>query len=104
MDRAQQKLYLNKKIEDTTDALKQKAQSYKDLGRDALLIGGVLVFAYSLFQLFNDEEEEEDKVESTSKGDSFITTSLKGIATSVLLAIAKEKLMEYIESLDKNEK
>lgn len=102
MDRAQQKLVLHKKIEDTTEALKQKAQDYKELGRDALLIGGVLVLGYSLFQLFSDDDEEQE-IETTEKSESFISSSLKGVASSILLALAKEKLMEYIESLDKNE-
>lgn len=103
MDRAQQKSLLNKKIEESTELLKQKAQDYKNLGKDALLIGGILLLGYSLFQLFSDDDEEIEEVEEKSK-DSFISSGLKGIATSVLLAIAKEKLMDYIESLDKNEK
>lgn len=100
MDRAQQKFILNKKIEDSTEALKEKAQGYKDLGKDAVVIGGILVLGYSLFKLFSDDEEEIDQPKSSS----FLGAGLKGLASTVLLAIAKEKLMEYIESLDKNEK
>jgi hypothetical protein len=100
LDRNEKKIALNKQIQYSKEELHGKAESLKDLSRDILVIGGILVAAYSLMRVFQSSEPEiETTLQGTDKP-SIVASTLKGVATSVLLAIAKKKLSEYIESLD----
>mgnify|MGYP006908583723 CR=1 FL=1 len=101
MNRNEKKIALNKQIKDVTEDLQDKAKGLKDLSKDALVVGGILVAAYSLMRLFqSDESETSDSLERDVEEPSIASSTLKGVATSVLLALAKNKLSEYLESLD----
>lgn len=75
---------------------------FKELGKNALTIGGVILGAYLITRLFI-SEDDEISIEHKEEGkqdkdeDSIILTGLKGVATTVLLTILKDKLMELIE-------
>lgn len=99
MDRLEKKMILQKKLEDKTKELKETADDFKSIGRDVLLIGGILLLAYALFLIMSEDEEESDKTPSLTKG--ILGNSIKGVLISTFLAIAKEKLQEYLN--DKNE-
>jgi len=100
LDRNEKKIALNKQIQDSTEELHAKAESLKDLSRDVLVIGGILIAAYSLMRVFQSSEPETETILEETDKPSIVASTLKGVATSVLLAIAKKKLSEYIESLD----
>lgn len=95
MNRNERKLALQKEINDRSKSLKETAEGYKSIGKDALLVGGILVLGYTLFQLFSDDESEEEA--TGEKQDSLISATLKATASSVLLALAKEKLEAYLD-------
>lgn len=103
MDRAQKKLALQKTIDNQTQSLLGKAEGYKSLGKDALLIGGVLVLGYTLFNLFSDDNSDETANNVKEPKESMISAGLKGVATSLMLAVVKDKLMDFIATLDKDE-
>lgn len=103
MDRNEKKIALNKKISDFTDDLKEKAGGLKNLGRDALVVGGILVAGYALMRVFNSGNEEDVEETQASDKDSIFFSAAKGLATTVLLAIAKAKLTEYLDSLTAEE-
>ena len=78
----------------------------KKVGKNALVIGGVVLTAYALTEFllpsdkqktsFNPkpiEQEDDDNDEN-----SFVWAALKGVATSVLLAVAKNKLLGIIDN------
>lgn len=96
MNRNERKLALQKEIDDRSKSLKKTAEGYKSFGKDALLIGGVLVLGYTLFQIFSNEDDEEGEVTGENKKDSILTSTLKATASSVLLALAKDKLEDYL--------
>ncbi|MFT6879776.1 MAG: hypothetical protein ACI9QN_002691 [Arcticibacterium sp.] len=101
MDRNEKKIALKKQIQDSTKELQGTAESLKDLSRDLLVVGGILVAAYSLMKVFqSNEPNTNDTLIEIDNEPSIVASTLKGVATSVLLAIAKNKLSEYIENLD----
>lgn len=99
MDRTEKKIALNKQINDIMSDLKDKAADVKILGKDVLIIGGLVVAGYALSKLLTGEDEEESGT-SAAKEPSVLSSALKGAATSILLAVAKQKLTEYLENLN----
>ena len=91
MDRLEKKMLLQKKLEDSSKELKDTVDDFRTIGKDVLLIGGVLLLAYALF-LFLSSESEKEKENS-----GIWQNGLKGIVVSTLLALAKEKLQEYLQ-------
>lgn len=102
MNRNEKKIALNKQINDFTEELKSKAGGFKNLGKDALVIGGIIVAGYSLMKLFT-EDNESDEPSSERESSSIFSSALQGAASSVLLAVAKSKLTEYLESLNQED-
>jgi hypothetical protein len=89
------KLELENQVKKASDAIYDQIDGYKKHGKTALVVGGIIVAAYAITQLF-----EEDEIETEKKKDSSaFGSALTGMATSVALHFAKEKLMAY---LDKN--
>jgi hypothetical protein len=77
---------------------------FKELGKNALAIGGIVLGAYLITRLFVSTNEETIQEETQNKEeDSIILAGFKGIATAVLLAILKDKLMELIEYITEND-
>ncbi len=99
MNRSEKKIALNKQISDISDDLKNKASDYKSLGKDLLIIGGILVAGYTLSRILIDSDDsQEESVELKENTSSALGAALKGAATSVLLALAKQKLTEYLQN------
>ncbi|AWV98651.1 hypothetical protein [Arcticibacterium luteifluviistationis] len=103
MNRTEKKIALNKQINDFTEDLKSKAGGFKNLGKDALVIGGIIVAGYSLMKLFTDDEDESEEVSSEVESPSIFTSAIKGAASTILLAVAKSKLTDYLESLNQDD-
>jgi hypothetical protein len=59
------------------------------------------VAAYAITRVFSDDSEDES-VEKKSEP-SFVGTAITGMVTSVLLTLAKNKILELIEQLNQNE-
>lgn len=101
MNRNEKKIALHKQINDFTEELKEKASGFKNLSRNVLVIGGILLAGYSLMKMFQSDEEEPGKEPLIKREtpNSIFFTAVKGAAISALLAIAKVKLTEYLERL-----
>jgi hypothetical protein len=67
-----------------------------------LIIGGIVMAAYAITRIFSDDTEEEEPLAKKAES-SFIGTALTGVVTSVLLTLAKNKILELIEQLNQNE-
>ncbi|MCR9065871.1 MAG: hypothetical protein NXI00_18010 [Cytophagales bacterium] len=101
MNRTEKKIALNKQINEFADDLKSKAGDYKHLAKDALIVGGIVLAGYAISRLFTDEDEEESEEKqavNVSTEPSIFSSALKGVATSVLLAVAKSKLTDILEN------
>ncbi|WP_341228529.1 hypothetical protein [uncultured Arcticibacterium sp.] len=103
MNRNEKKIALNKQINDFTEDLKSKAGGFKNLGKDALVIGGIIVAGYSLMKLFTEDEDETQEISTEAESPSIFSSALKGAASSILLAVAKSKLTDYLEGLNEEE-
>jgi hypothetical protein len=103
LNRTEKKIALNKQISDFSDELKEKAGDFKILGRDLLIIGGILTAGFALSRMFDKDEPESKKEELIQPGDSIFASAFRGAATTVLLALAKQKLSEYLKSLNEDE-
>ncbi|UBM59780.1 hypothetical protein LAG90_03850 [Marinilongibacter aquaticus] len=99
LDRNERKLALEKQVDDFTEKLKSRADRFSNVGKDALIIGGLITLGYVLTKLMDDDDEEPETPAKSDRSESLIFSTLKGVATSVLLAMAKDKLVEYLNSL-----
>jgi hypothetical protein len=86
------------------EAIQTQLGDLKKVGTNALIIGGTIVAVYALMEVLLPaakprKEEQFTENEHEDIGESILWAGVKGIATSLLLALAKEKLMELIEQL-----
>jgi L-asparagine transporter-like permease len=88
---------LENQIKKATDAIYNQLNEYKILSKNTLVIGGIIVAAYAITKLFDDEEEVVSTRPTREEG-SFFGSAITGLATSVALQFAKEKLLEYLEN------
>lgn len=102
-------------IEGQVNELKQDAF---DIGKKVAIIGGACLAVYLLVQLLSDDDQPKkskrskannlavvpiqaiEPVAQEDKGDSMIWSAVKGIALSLLLSLAKEKLTELLAHLN----
>ena len=104
--REERKEFLQESANKYLEAIEMQIGDLKKVGKNALVIGGVVLTAYALTEFllpsdkqntsFNPkpiEQEEDDNDEN-----SFVWAALKGVATSVLLAVAKNKLLGIIDN------
>lgn len=108
-NREERKELLQESIDKYLGAIETQIGDLKKVGKNALVIGGIIVAVYAITELLLPEGEEKQSNEplllaepepaKEKEGDSILWGALKGAATSVLLAVAKEKLMELIEHL-----
>lgn len=106
--REERKELLQESIDKYLGAIETQIGDLKKVGKNALVIGGIIVAVYAITELLL-PEGKEDKQESEplpiiepekeKEGDSMLWSAMKGAATTVLLAIAKEKLLELIDHL-----
>ncbi len=107
-NREERKELLQESIDKYLGAIETQIGDLKKVGKNALVIGGIIVAVYAITELLLPEGKEEKQdseplaiaePESEKQGDSMLWAALKGAATSVLLSVAKEKLLELIEHL-----
>jgi hypothetical protein len=96
------KSQLEKVIKSSTEALQNQLGDYQAKGKNILIIGGIILAAFALSKVFGDDDIEEVETQK-SKESSFLGSVITGMATSVLLALAKNKILEVIEQLNSNE-
>jgi uncharacterized BrkB/YihY/UPF0761 family membrane protein len=102
-NRDQKKNQLENIIKTSTDAIQNQLINYKDKGKNILVVGGIIVAAYAFSRLFADNEEEVTEIKESPKESSFLGSAVTGVVTSVLLTLAKDKILELIEHLNENE-
>ncbi len=109
-NREERKELLQESIDKYLGAIETQIGDLKKVGKNALVIGGIIVAVYAITELLLPEGKEEKhdieplaiaepEPEKEKEGDSMLWSALKGAATSVLLAVAKEKLLELIDHL-----
>jgi hypothetical protein len=96
-------------IEKQVDLLKDNGIK---IGKTAMVIGGVLTAGYLLTTLFTSDSKKSklpkiqisnEKFPKKIKSDSWIVNSIKGYILAFLIGIAREKILEALENLDKDE-
>jgi small neutral amino acid transporter SnatA (MarC family) len=92
------KTELENQVKNASQAIEGQFDIYKNQGKSVLVIGGIIVAAYAITQLFDDTEKES----STKKETSMIGGAITGLATTLALNFAKEKLMAYLEKTSEN--
>jgi hypothetical protein len=92
------KTELENQVKKASKAIAEQFDGYKNHGKTALVIGGIIVAAYAITQLF--EEDETETI--TQKEPSIIGGAITGLATTVALNFAKEKLMAYLDKTSEN--
>ena len=100
-NRDQRKSQLENAISSASKAIEGQLGDYKDKGKNLLIVGGIVVAAYALTKLFTDDEDELPQ--NDKKQSSFLGSALTGMLTTVLLTLAKNKILEIIEQLNQNE-
>lgn len=93
---------VNKYLED----IEEKVGDVKKVGKNTLAIGGIVLGAYLLTKFLLSDSEEDEAVVSKElaikpqkdHSESILISSLKGVATSVLLAVVKDKLLKVLET------
>jgi hypothetical protein len=91
-------------------AIQEQVGDLRENGKNALIIGGVVLAGYFLTELLlpnaDDNETEEPQRNrrfNNDEEDSLFFSMLKGVATTVLLTLAREKLMKLLDGLPENE-
>ncbi len=104
-NREERKTQLVNTISSVTTAIENQLGDYKTKGKNILVIGGIMVAAYALARLLSDDETEEETLIAENKQEkSVFLSALTGVATTVLLSIAKTKLLDLLEQYnEKNE-
>lgn len=90
---------LEGEIELAERALRNQFNDYKEKGGNILIILGIMVSAYALYKLLtSDEEEKEVVVTKSAASDSFLGNAFWGLAGSVVLGLAKDKILDFLEN------
>lgn len=100
--RQQEKEALQLKIQKIEEELTHQLHDWRTLGKKALWIGGTLAAIYLLIQSLptTDTTDEVDlTTESNEEESSILWSVAQGVATSLLLAAAKETLLHLIDKL-----
>lgn len=103
-NRTKRKEALKESVDKYLEAIETQIGDLKQVGKNALVIGGVIVAAYAITQLLLPSERKENEVlplnnHREEEEESLIWAAMKGAATTLLLTLAKEKLMDLIEHL-----
>jgi hypothetical protein len=100
------------------EALENQIENIKEkglnIGKTALIAGGIAFAGYILIDIFNGSTKKKDKkavikldsnnlVEKKTTKDSWIVASIKGYILAFLIGIAREKIVEALAELKKDE-
>lgn len=104
--REERKEFLQESANKYLEAIEMQIGDLKKVGKNALVIGGVVLTAYALTELLLPSAKQKislepkliEQEEDNNDENSFVWAALKGVATSVLLAVAKNKLLGIIDN------
>lgn len=104
--REERKEFLQESANKYLEAIETQLGDLKKVGKNALIIGGVIITAYAITELLLPSSKEKKlpapkpiaQEEENDNDDSFLWDTLKGVATSVLLTVAKNKLLAIIDN------
>ncbi len=116
--RDERKEFLQESVNKYLEAIEMQIGDLKKVGKNTLVISGIIVAAYALTELLLPDATPKQPnnalpskalsgntmatVVTEDKEDSMIWAALKGAAMSLLLTIAKEKLLGLMENLTTN--
>lgn len=104
--REERKEFLQESANKYLEAIEMQIGDLKKVGKNALVIGGVVLTAYALTELLLPSAKQKislepkliEQEEDNNDENSIVWAALKGVATSVLLAVAKNKLLGIIDN------
>jgi hypothetical protein len=106
--REERKELLQESANKYLEAIEMQIGDLKKVGKNTLVIGGVIVAAYALTELLLPSQKQKTSseplllVEEENESESIVWAALKGAATSLLLALAKDKLLEFMDNYTTN--
>jgi len=101
LSREERKEFLQESATKYLEAIETQIGDLKKVGKNALIIGGAILATYALTEfLLPSETKEEESIEEEEDENSIIWSALKGVAVSLILAVAKDKLLEILENLN----
>lgn len=108
-NREERKELLQESANKYLEAIETQIGDLKKVGKNTLIIGGAIVAAYALTELLLPSPKRQASnenlplvVENDNEKDSIIWAALKGAATSLLLAVAKDKLLGLMNNIPTN--
>ncbi len=102
--REERKEFLQESANKYLEAIETQIGDLKKVGKNTLVIGGAIVAAYAITELLLPAPRRENTNESLpimredDEGESILWAALKGAATSLLLTIAKDKLLGLMDN------
>jgi polynucleotide 5'-kinase involved in rRNA processing len=103
--REERKELLQESANKYLEAIETQIGDLKKVGQNTLIIGGVIVAAYAITELLLPAPRQKRTIDTVaideveSEGESIVWAALKGAATSLLLTVAKDKLLGLMDNL-----
>lgn len=103
--REERKELLQESANKYLEAIETQIGDLKKVGQNTLIIGGVIVAAYAITELLLPAPRQKRTIDTVaideveSEGKSIVWAALKGAATSLLLTVAKDKLLGLMDNL-----
>lgn len=107
--REERKELLQESANKYLEAIETQIGDLKKVGKNTLVIGGVIVAAYAITELLLPSPRKKKAIkaiaidEEETAGESIVWAALKGAATSLLLTVAKDKLLGLMENYSTND-
>jgi hypothetical protein len=108
--REERKELLQESANKYLEAIETQIGDLKKVGKNTLIIGGAIVAAYAITELLLPDAKKQTTndaalplVREEDEGESMIWAALKGAATSLLLALAKDKLLDLLNNFTTND-
>ena len=107
-NRDERKEFLQESVNKYLEAIETQIGDLKKVGKNTLVIGGVIVAVYAITELLLPAPKQQIKetnlpiVIEEDEADSVVWSALKGAAMSLLLTIAKDKLLGLMNTTPTN--
>ncbi len=108
--REERKELLQESANKYLEAIETQIGDLKKVGKNTLIIGGAIVAAYAITELLLPDAKKQTTndaalplVRQEDEGESMVWAALKGAATSLLLALAKDKLLDLLNNFTTND-
>jgi hypothetical protein len=99
VDREAKKEMLKGQISHYENAIQKQVSDYKTTGKHLLYISGALATIYLVLNSIPEDDEVPVSInQKIPSKDGIFFSVVKGLATSFLLALAKQKLQEILEN------